>query len=242
MSTRLALMNDLQEYIKLPKSHQLYSTGLSLLRKYGQEHYPAELQKLSVGPMGNNRLQLMQLLKKICSQPISAKPSVIRVHAAPVQTSDITPTNGKEIELLLQLRKARQNRAKCSQQLHGCHSDTERAQVCDMIDRASAEVKSLEQQYNHLKATGSLPPEEEDDFNIPLPNTLDDLKKEQTRLSSLRLKTEKRLIYLYNLPDNSRKRNQIPGYEKKLRSINARWSAVRLKCKQIEYESEENDT
>jgi len=229
-------MKAIEQYLNQPATHQLYSEGLKLAQENATVTDSALLAQLAVGPMGNNRHKLMQLLERLAASP-TVQSNSVKVHAAPVAVQELTPSNSHELDLLLLLRKARQKRAQASQQLHACDSDQERAQVCDMIDRASEGVKKLEQQYSHLKRHGSLPLEEDE----ALPNTVDGMKKERDRLSSKRLKVENRLLYLYNLPEGSRKRKQIPDQEAKLQSINFRWLAVRWKLKQLEYHESEKD-
>jgi hypothetical protein len=178
----------------------------------------------------------MQLLEEL-AKATPKQPAIVQVQAAPVSVQELTPQNGQELDVLLQLRKARQRRAQCSQQLHACDTDEDRAAVCDLIDRATKEVHRLEKQYSHLKRHGTLPIEED----RPLPTTLEELQKERDRISSQRLKVEQRLLFLYSLPENSRKRKHIPDNERKLREINARWIAARWHLKKMTYEPKEND-
>jgi chaperonin cofactor prefoldin len=233
-------MNDLKIYLDLPATHQLYSAGLALLDKYGGNAHATAISKLSPGPFGNNRFQLLQLLSKLYESPPGYTPTEVVVHQPVSKTIELTPSTNEEINLLIALRKARQYRAQCSQQFHACSTDEERAGVCDLIDKATANIKQLKQDYEYLKSTGQLPAPK-DEYSAPLPDTEEELAKEQTRLSSQRLKVENRIIHLLGLKENSSKRKKIPELEDKLRLINARWAAVRFKRKKLEHESKEND-
>lgn len=231
-------MKEIRQYLEQPSGHQLYSQGLHLAQKYASTEHAPLLSQLKAGPMGSNRQRLIDMLRKIAGTPV-LQSTTVEVHASPEPVSEMTPQSSHEIDLLVQLRRARQHRAMCSQNLHTANSDAERAAVCDTIDRATTKVKNLEKKYAFLKKHGRLPVEQVS-FD-PLPTTLEDLRREGARLASQRLKVENRLLYLYTLPENSRKRKQIPDNEEKLRAINARFLAVRFEKKKLEYEPEEND-
>ncbi|MEL6607060.1 MAG: hypothetical protein AAFP77_19740 [Bacteroidota bacterium] len=234
-------MSDLRTYLALPPNHQLYSEGLVLFQRHCMDSHGQHYAQLSSGPFVGNKELLLQCLKQAKadgSTNVPAKPAVVVVHSP--ETKIGTPKTEAEIELAIQLRKLRQERARTSQQFHGCtegdEGNDQRAMLCDDIERISKQISATAKKLSHLQQYGYLPKEEE---IKPLPDTVDECRKEINRVSSLRLKTERRIEYLLTLSENSRKRKkQLPENQKKLQEILVRWSALRIQKRRLEKANE----
>lgn len=227
----------LEEYLNLPENERLYSDGLAILKEHGLPMFAPEFAHLQAGPMGNNRRRLFDVLAKIPENKGPIVRAEITVQSQDAYAQNIAPSSRAELDLMLQLRRQKQQRAKCSQQFHSCDTDAERAEVCTLIDKATEAMRDTEKRLAYVQRHGRLP-EIETEPAEPLPDDPEELEKIQFRLSSQILKVEKRIVYLLALPANSPKRKQLREKEALLHKLTARKTAVRLKRKAISLQDE----
>lgn len=231
-------MKEIRAYLSQPESDRLWSEGLALLAKHGFPQYATLYDELQVGPMGRNPTRLLQALDSLQHQrPAGPAQVVVETPKSPTLAP---PKTSSEVEALLLLRRAKQRRAQCSQQFHTCNTDEERAEVCDLIDRATAEIRKQEIAVAHLQRFGTLPsPAEAED--APLPDSEEELEREQTRCSSQILKLENAIVHLMTLPETSKKREKLPEKQDQLRHVYARKQAVRLKRRLLKAQADEEN-
>lgn len=224
-------MNEIEAYFQLPDSHRLYSTGLALLQKYGLPQFSTQYTQLSAGPRGNNRTLLELLLRGLVPKPSAAPPTF----TANTSKNQEPQRPVEEIDLLLALRRLRQERSQLSQQFHSCDSDTDRAAVCDRIEAQNLLIATQMGKVAYFQRYRKLPPEGEDeaDMSHDLPDNITELEAMRSRLSSRILKIEKRIETLLSFPENSRKRADLPKKQKQLTEALARRSAVRAKLREL---------
>lgn len=219
---------NINEYLGLDENKRLYSLGLKLLHDHGLPEYASQYQLLKAGPMGQNRYKLFTILNKLKS---SSPPKAVQITIEKPAVKSLTPSSRTELDLLLALRKAKQKRAQCSQQFHTCKTDNDRAAVCDLIDKATANIKQIEKDLAHVQQFGKLP--EKTIQHDPLPETLDELKLESSRISSNILKVEKRISYLEALPPTDKKRKGLAERQGKLQALIARKQACRKRIQKL---------
>lgn len=231
-------MEDLRTYLALSPNEQLYSEGLQLFRQYAMASHAQYYTKLAPGPFVGNREKLLLCLREASALPHqpAPKPTVVTIEAP--KAAPRVPTNQKEFELAIQLRKLRHQRKQSSQQFHGCDptttGDAERALICDRIDAINIEIKTAAAKLTYLQQYGHLPKEVEEQAK-PLPDTIEACKKERSLLSSNILKVENRIAFLLTLPPNSSKRRkQLPGKNEQLQQLVSRRTSIRIKIKQLE--------
>lgn len=226
-------MNEIRDYLRLPASMRLYSKGMELFSKYAllMPQFAPYFATLSVGPLGNN----IQLLEE-CLQGVVALGPAIPFKVSVVETKPPKPTlavkSTQELDLLVKVRKLRQERAKTSQAFHGCQSDTERAHICDLIDQIDKEIKEVDGQLAYIQRHGALPPQESVEEK-PLPETYEGLMKERNRLSSNIFKVEKRIEHLETLPPSMKRTRNLVNNHDKLRRLTSRKILVVAELKKI---------
>jgi hypothetical protein len=224
-------MLDLKTYLQLPERQRLYSEGMALLHRHGLPQYSAEYNLLNIGPMGNNRHKLFAILKKLQETPAIARPVLVEIADNRLPVDDLKPKSKIELELMLKLRKLKQQRAQCSQQFHSCDTDQQRAEVCDLIDKATAAIRKAEKELHHLQRFGALPKNEIE--NKPIPTDLEELRLELARVDSHIGKVERRLDYLLELPDTHVKKKTLPATEEKCRSLYIRQRAIKRAIRKL---------
>lgn len=220
-------MDAIRTYLALPSGERSYTEGLKLLEEFGGLAHAVAYAAFSKGPQGNNRQKLFNLLRSLPAQAAPVRAANIEVQAT--QPDTLTPSNASEVSLLVGLRKAKQDRAKCSQQFHTCSTDQERAEVCALIERATERIRKLESDLAKLQRYGAIEAPKEEEEVLPIPDDDEGLRNEQRRLNSQRLKLEKRIVLLMSLPESDKRRKQLPYKERQLRALNARKQAVRMK-------------
>lgn len=229
-------MNAIETYLDKPETHQLYGEGFSLFSEYRGHRWPKVFEKLSVGPMGNNKQELLLYLRKICSEPLPGTTTVVYVNPEPsIDTGDYSPPP-KEVatELTLQkrLKALRQKRARASQSFHSCKSDEERAGVCDQIADINQDIKITIAEIEYFRTHGR-PKAPEVKTGFILSDDMEELTKRQNRLRSNILKVEKRIEFLLDLPEKDRKRKQIPKKQDQLREMYSEVEAIVQKRNKI---------
>lgn len=217
-------MNEIEAYLSTPPNERLYSTGLKLLFDHGLPQFDTLYQSLSKGAMGRNRQKLFDTLQLLSK---TKKPKTIEIVVKESPSNSLTPSTRLELDLLLQVRKTKQKRAQISQMFHACKTDQERAEICDLIDKATNELKTQQKNLAHVQRFGILP-QQETEFE-PLPNTMPELIVERDRISKHIYALEKRIAFLHTLPENSPKRKKLPSKEEDLRIQFARKQACRQK-------------
>ena len=233
-------MDDLKTYLGKPSPLQLYSEGMDLFRKYALGVYGHHYSTLILGVFGSNKQILLQCLTDVSKNPPKAihKPVIELPPAKPVKNRQ--PTTSLELDCVLSLRRYRQKRKKASQQFHTCaegnEGNTARAAICDVIDNINLEIKKEEQTLAHVQKYGSLPIDEDKNLFGELPTNLKDAIKQRNQLSSNILKVEKRILFLLDQPENSRKRKKIPDKQAQLSALNARKSELRLIIQKLKNE------
>lgn len=238
----IAGMKDIQEYLAIPDTHRLYAMGLELLVKYGLPTYQHQYTILARGPLGNNRENLEQILRAIQKQGVIAapQPEAASINVIAPRAEIATSTN-TEVQLLLELRRMRMERAKISQMFHSCDTDEERALICSRIEAQNQLITKQEGIVAYFQRHGKLPEEADDAEDTPLPDDKEELALMRNRCSSSILKVEKRIEHLLSLPETSKKRAQLPGQQKKLERLAARRLAIRNKQKAMKNGKTEKD-
>lgn len=234
-------MDAIATFLAQPLDERSYTEGLRLLEAHGGFAYAADYAKLAKGPMGGNRHRLFLLLRQLPRQAEKVQAAHIEVHAT--QPDLLTPNSPNEISALMALRKAKQDRAKCSQQFHTCHTDAERAEVCALIERATERIRKLQGELARLQQ-GIKPAEEAEEEELALPDDEEALAAENARIGSRKAKVERRVLHVLALPETDRNRKKLPAYEEQLRKMNARQQAIRIKLRamRLAKEQESNET
>lgn len=235
-------MNAVETYLAMPDTERLYSAGLELFRQYGYNQWPSLWERLQLGPLGRNRELLETHLKQLAGSSLDApvippRPQIIIKQAEPEQKK--VPAGVLEYELLKKIRHHRQNRARYSQTFHNCSTDEERALVCDAIQAENDIIKAIGGKIAYVKRFGKLPPEQEPEEFI-LPNNLKELSTVLNRTSSNILKVEKRIEIILTLPDNSRKRADLPAKYDQLRELQTRRELIKDEIKRLKNEQEKD--
>lgn len=230
-------MNDeIRTYLAMPDTHRLYSAGLKLLAAYGLPTYQQQYTELSTGgPVGGNRSSLMAILGALSS--VKEPPP-----AAAIQPKSVTPKTGEElnteVDLLLSIRRMRQERAKLSQQFHSCATDEERAAVCDAIDKQNQLIAKREGEISYFQRHRQMPQDPTPLIEGDLPTTEQELSDLRRRLSSNILKKEKAIDTLLSLPETHSRRSRLPKLQADLNLLMARRDLVRRKIRTIRNEEE----
>jgi hypothetical protein len=186
----------INNWLKKPDSHQLYSEGLRLFREYGSK-YPKILARLEAGYFGSNKADMVHYLQKIAddkeTQPVKTTSKevevVVVVHEVEIEKAKETKriwTAEKDagfFDLQKKLRNARQTRAKMSDSFHQCFSDLDRLRVCEQIAAQTTIIKEYEQRDIEYKRTGEIQNIEDlkKANEFVLPDTIKELMKEQKR-------------------------------------------------------------
>jgi hypothetical protein len=229
-------MDAIRTYLAAPSGERSYTEGLKLLEEFGGMAHAVAYAALAKGPMGNNRQKLFNLLQSLPAQSPPPRAEAIEVQAS--KPALLTPSNASEVSLLVALRKAKQERAKCSQQFHTCNTDQERAEVCVLIEMATERIRKLEADLAKLQRYGAIEVKQEEE-ELPIPDDLEGLRNEQRRLNSQLLKVENTIVMLLSLPESDKRRKKLPEKEKQMRHLNARKQAVRIKIRSINIEQDE---
>jgi len=186
----------INNWLKKPDSHQLYSEGLRLFREYGSK-YPKILARLEAGYFGSNKADMVHYLQKIAddkeTQPVKTTSKevevVVVVHEVEIKKSEkerkiwTAEKDSGFFDLQKKLRNARQTRAKISDSFHQCNGDFERLRVCEQISEQTQIIREYESRELEYKRTGEI--QNINDLKksneFVLPETLEELKKENRK-------------------------------------------------------------
>lgn len=206
-------MNDLQDYLALPKTHRLYSVGLSLFQKYqGAVLYPRQYAKLLPGPLGRNPEELFELLQEIAQNPPAVYvPPVVQASVPLVEViteEKQTHKDGLVRKVSQELRAAYQVLNKLSDQLYDCDSDAQRADISDQIIAQEKEINQLLVRLDYIKAKGEEPPCKEPE-GFELPETEAELSVLQNRKQSHKRKVKLRIDLKHTYAEGHPKRKGL---------------------------------
>ncbi len=187
----------INNWLKKPDSHRLYSEGLRLFREFGSIQYPQILARLEAGFFGSNMDDMVHYLDilakdektKSRGEKVDEKTAEVVVIEEEIKKSEkerkiwTAEKDSGFFDLQKKLRNARQTRAKISDSFHQCNGDFERLRVCEQISEQTQIIREYESRELEYKRTGEI--QNINDLKksneFVLPETLEELKKENRK-------------------------------------------------------------
>lgn len=236
-------MDAIKTYLDTPPANQLYSVGFKLFTQHRVGRWPKVFEKLSLGPLGRNKDELLTYLRKILDEPPPNPPLIVyNPSKAAVEPQNSSPAKESVSlgSLEKKLRGLYQQRAKTSQSFHDCNSNESRALVCDQIEIINTQIKEAVANIEYFKIHGRLKLAETP-VEFALPDNDTQLAKRQRQIRSNILKVENRLSFLMDLPTKDRRRKKIPEKETQLRELYSEVEAIVAKRNELKRDVSKKD-